>query len=537
MHAARLLVAPTRLATAATAVFSTFFAVSGVLALTRAPFWQLTMYHWIFFALSLLSWLVWGFVHVRAARGRRRYAYLRALATAAAGVVATVVLMALILDQTMDIRIRSYADVKAVRLAAPSQFGAAVMVRDPTAASVTAAYTAANGSAVEVKATFSADSDFVAVLTLTNLPAAGSKVTLTNDRGEKYAADGADDGVMLVKPLPPTAPNKPYRIAYGSCTLPYPYRRGQVGYDNVVATQPDLFIHLGDFIYADLPLIIGDTLDAYRRMYRRNLVDSSYTKLMHTIPSLHTSDDHEIKDNWSFLDRDPYNVAMRAYREYVHAGHPAMPPPPAGIAALPESNRWFYNVTLGGDLMSIYVMQLRAYRQFSDPSWSPAENDASLEPEGSTHLGKVQKDDLKRWLLDQQAAGVTWKLIVSSVPFTLNYQDRDTWYGFRREHAELLEFIDANKITNVHVISGDRHEVGIFKVDLPTSKKPIYDMSVSPINAFYDDIISSKDSNGQLFAQAAGASFVGALDVERNQLTLNVFKGQDKVFNLVIPKI
>ena len=35
-------------------------------------------------------------------------------------------------------------------------------------------------------------------------------------------------------------------------------------------TKTDFLLFLGDFIYADVPLYIGDDQEAYRRLYRRN---------------------------------------------------------------------------------------------------------------------------------------------------------------------------------------------------------------------------------------------------------------------------
>ena len=38
----------------------------------------------------------------------------------------------------------------------------------------------------------------------------------------------------------------------------------------------DFLLFLGDFIYADVPLYIGDDQEAYRRLYRRNYQSPSF---------------------------------------------------------------------------------------------------------------------------------------------------------------------------------------------------------------------------------------------------------------------
>ena len=41
----------------------------------------------------------------------------------------------------------------------------------------------------------------------------------------------------------------------------------------------DFLLFLGDFIYADVPVYIGDNKEAYRRLYRRNFASPSFRKV------------------------------------------------------------------------------------------------------------------------------------------------------------------------------------------------------------------------------------------------------------------
>lgn len=41
----------------------------------------------------------------------------------------------------------------------------------------------------------------------------------------------------------------------------------------------DFLLFLGDFIYADVPIYIGDEKEAYRRLYRRNYQSPSFRKI------------------------------------------------------------------------------------------------------------------------------------------------------------------------------------------------------------------------------------------------------------------
>lgn len=47
----------------------------------------------------------------------------------------------------------------------------------------------------------------------------------------------------------------------------------------VDSIKTEFMLFLGDFIYADVPLYIGDDRQAYRRLYRRNYQSKSFRKI------------------------------------------------------------------------------------------------------------------------------------------------------------------------------------------------------------------------------------------------------------------
>ncbi|ORZ33015.1 PhoD-like phosphatase-domain-containing protein [Catenaria anguillulae PL171] len=499
-----------------------------MLALTRAPFWQLTQYHYMLFGASMVLLLIRGVLRALHVRSKRGSGAIRSVAlTTIAGMLALSALFALVMHQTYDTLLNSFADLRAVRLAGATMDSAKVFVRDPTAKSVTATWQGPNGAQQTATANVSPDTDFVAVVTLTGLDVTGAvTATIKNDKGE--VVPGGDK--VQVKPLPKQGP---FRMAWGSCALPYPYGRGQPGYQNVAALKPDVFMHLGDYIYADLPFIVGDSVENYRRLYRRNWSDKYYMEVASKAPSFHTLDDHEIIDNWEFLaTRSPFSSAMRVYDEHVHAGMPLPPNSP--------KDRYFFNVTMGGNLAAMYVTNGRVYR--NPGVVAKNEDGTNKEDPKATYLGADQLADLKKWLLDSHQRGIVWKIIASSVPFTEDYKDRDTWFGFRRERKELLDFMNDNNITNVHVVSGDRHEVGLFKIPRGggsgAAAAPMFDLSVSPISAFYEDLDSVADTSNLVFKAAGASSYVGAMDISDKELAVQVVMyGGSVVHKFSIPRV
>jgi alkaline phosphatase D len=54
-----------------------------------------------------------------------------------------------------------------------------------------------------------------------------------------------------------------------------------------MSSEAEFMLFLGDFIYADVPLYVGDDKEAYRRLYRRNYQSSSFRKLYEKLRELH----------------------------------------------------------------------------------------------------------------------------------------------------------------------------------------------------------------------------------------------------------
>ena len=69
-------------------------------------------------------------------------------------------------------------------------------------------------------------------------------------------------------------------------------------------------------------------------------------------------------------------------------------------------------------------------------------------------LGPKQKTWLKDRLLRSTAR---WKFFVTSVPFNPTSKPRDSWGAYVAERTELVDFIKANGIAGVVIISGDVH--------------------------------------------------------------------------------
>lgn len=260
-----------------------------------------------------------------------------------------------------------------------------------------------------------------------------------------------------------------------------PARGGMVIHDSIRKLNPDLFLHSGDLIYADNPILpqvklddgttwnnlvtpqvskVAETLDEFRGRYRYNLLDQHLRALQAEVPLICQWDDHETLNNWypgEILDDPRYSVksvdllaarAKRAMLEYI---------PSRFLANDPER---IHRVVPYGPLAEIFVLDERSFR-------GPNTTNRQQAPGAETaFLGRAQLGWLKRRLLQSRS---TWKIIASDMPIGLIVGDQGGTYeavangdhaqprGRELEIAELLRFIHVAGIHNVIWLTADVH--------------------------------------------------------------------------------
>lgn len=120
-----------------------------------------------------------------------------------------------------------------------------------------------------------------------------------------------------------------------------------------------------------------------------------------------------------------------------------------------------------------------------------------------TQLGKEQLEWLKNSLVSSKAS---FKFVVVGGQFlnTSGFFESFANNNFAKERAEIIEFIQSEKIKNVIFLTGDRHhsEVNVLKrIDSPT----IYDLTVSPFTSGaadkWDQEVNSLRVDGSLITQ------------------------------------
>jgi alkaline phosphatase D len=270
--------------------------------------------------------------------------------------------------------------------------------------------------------------------------------------------------------------------------------------ETVRARQPDVFVGLGDIIYADnvcsavgmygnaqIPGSFGPATDlpTFRAHWRYTRADPGFQRLLSGTDYVGVWDDHEVVNDFGPLtdtrSTPPYTpgvhlmpLGLRAFLDYT----------PVAIAEntpvrLYRSLRW-------GKNLELFVLDTRQYR---DPNFEP---DTDAHPK--TMLGREQVT----WLKEKLAASdATWKVIVSSVPMSIPTgfpavpNGRDGWAnfdqatGYERELLDILRFMQEHSIRNTVWITTDVHFAEAFRY-VPFSGDPgfaVHELVTGPMNA------------------------------------------------------
>lgn len=202
-------------------------------------------------------------------------------------------------------------------------------------------------------------------------------------------------------------------------------RGGMPAYLALAHEAPDLFLHLGDTIYADNPIPpsldlpdgtrwnnlvlpgkdhVAETLADYRVAHRYPRLSPQVRLASSTIPIASIWDDHEVRNNWfpgEVLEDPRYQRENRIDVLARHARRAFFEYQPTRTTP----DQPMYRVLRYGPLADVFMLDGRAYRTPNDP---PVAQGAMLGP------------TQEKWLVEGlRASRAKWKIVASNMPIGL----------------------------------------------------------------------------------------------------------------------
>jgi alkaline phosphatase D len=258
-------------------------------------------------------------------------------------------------------------------------------------------------------------------------------------------------------PLLPSFGQEITRVAFGSCNH---QSRPQDIWRSIAATDPDLFMMIGDNVYGDSRWDGDAALESLITAYAEQSAHEEFQRFRSLVPMLATWDDHDygLNDAGGVF---PFKVwAEEIFETYWGSPKPVRERP--GI---------YHSVMLGteGQRLQIILLDTRYFRSpllrapYQDPRPDPWLGgylpDASPDAE---MLGAAQWD----WLARELEKPADLRLIVSSIQILTDAHQFEGWTNMPAERARLLEMITSRDGGGVVLMTGDRHSGGIYNADI-----------------------------------------------------------------------
>ncbi|MBU3666442.1 MAG: alkaline phosphatase family protein [Chthoniobacterales bacterium] len=283
--------------------------------------------------------------------------------------------------------------------------------------------------------------------------------------------------VAALAALPVAAEEPLSRIAFGSCAN---QNREQPVWEAINKTKPQLFIFMGDNVYADT----AEPAE-FRASYDKLSAIPAFAKLRASCPIIATWDDHDYGKNdagaeWegkhaaktAFMDffRTPQDSPLRS-RDGVHDSY-VYGPDGKRVQVILLDTRWFRGPLERLD--DADHRKLKAERGNWNGPYVPA------KASDSTMLGEEQW----KWLEAQLKIPAEIRIIVSSIQVISDENGWEKWGNLPRERKRLLDLVRDNA-TGVIFLSGDRHVADISMLPPETDGGPfypVYDVTTSGLN-------------------------------------------------------
>ncbi len=240
-------------------------------------------------------------------------------------------------------------------------------------------------------------------------------------------------------------------------------------YVHMQKEELDLVVFLGDYMYEDAatgPVRSHGTpepmdLDAYRARYGLYKGQPELQAMHERCPWVFLWDDHEVENDYAGelpQAPDPNFLVRRAAAYQAFYEHmPLRLAPPTG------ADYKIYGTLDWGDLATFWLLDTRQYRDDQNCDNKPGPGCADWEKYDGTLLGDEQEAWLETGL---QSSAAIWKvlanqIVFSSVNFGGAFVNFDQWDGYPVARQRLLDFITAEALENVIIISGDLHVGGV----------------------------------------------------------------------------
>jgi alkaline phosphatase D len=248
-------------------------------------------------------------------------------------------------------------------------------------------------------------------------------------------------------------------IGFGSCNK---LEKPQNLFGDVAANNPNLWIWLGDIIYADT-----NDMKVLAAEYRQLKTNPEYRKLRAKAQIVGIYDDHDFASNDSGKGYPQKKASKKCLLDFLDV-------PKNNPVRTREGAYQSYLFGKGEQRIKVIVLDLRYFRDTLVPD--PTRQRRYQPNLNGDVLGEAQWAWLERELRTSPA---NLNILCSSIQVVADDHGFEKWGNFPNARKRLLSLIARVKPKNLLILSGDRHMAEISKMELQGLPYPLYDFTSS----------------------------------------------------------
>ncbi|MEL6534644.1 MAG: alkaline phosphatase D family protein [Bacteroidota bacterium] len=257
------------------------------------------------------------------------------------------------------------------------------------------------------------------------------------------------------------------KITFGSCSrqdLP------QLLWDDILMENPDLFIWLGDNVYADT-----EDMEQLAAYYQQQKSNPDYLAMRAAFPILGIWDDHDYGKNDGGKEYPQKVASQQVALDFLDVSDTASVRNREGIYQA-------YDWGEEGKLVRMILLDTRYHRDtLAD---SEEEHMRYQLNETGDVLGEAQWAWLRQQLTNSPAQV---HIIGTSVQLLANDHGYEKWGNFPKARQRMFDLLEELQVATPIFISGDRHIAELSRLDLEKLPDPVYEFTSSGLTHTWDE--------------------------------------------------
>ncbi len=282
-------------------------------------------------------------------------------------------------------------------------------------------------------------------------------------------------GILHKQPILSPEPSPLTRVAFGSCTnedLPQPL------WNELSAAKPQLFLYLGDNVYADKTedkRFKIATEESFQDSYQRLANNPGYAAFSKQVPIMASWDDHDTGMGDAGRENPVLIIAKKFWMEFFNT------PQDSPI----RQREGIYDARIfgpEGQRVQIIMLDTRTFRSpLLERSPENIQKYQRYQPSNAPNQDMLGAQQWL-WFEQQLMKPAEVRIIASSIQVLAENHGYERWGNLPSEQQHLFNLLKSTAAKTVVFVSGDRHMGGIYKKQNVTAY-PLVEVTSSSLNS------------------------------------------------------